>query len=53
MLSALLTSKDTAAKLIKKKDAAWKDKHPGGKVIERDLTKTEMTFVDLDWIIGA
>ena len=33
--------------------AAWKDKHPGGKVIERDLTKTEMTFVDLDWIIGA
>jgi FMN-dependent NADH-azoreductase len=33
--------------------AAWKDKHPSGKVIERDLTKTEMTFVHLDWIIGA
>jgi FMN-dependent NADH-azoreductase len=33
--------------------AAWKDKHSGGKVVERDLTKTEMTFVDLDWIIGA
>jgi FMN-dependent NADH-azoreductase len=33
--------------------AAWKDKHPGGKVVKRDLTKTEMTFVDLDWIIGA
>jgi FMN-dependent NADH-azoreductase len=33
--------------------AAWKDKHPGGKVVERDLTKTKMTFVDLDWIIGA
>jgi FMN-dependent NADH-azoreductase len=33
--------------------AAWKDKYPGGKVVERDLTKTEMTFVDLDWIIGA
>ena len=33
--------------------AAWKEKHPGGKVVERDLTKTDMTFVDLDWIIGA
>jgi len=33
--------------------AAWKDKHPGGKVIVRDLTKTKMTFVDLDWIMGA
>ena len=33
--------------------AAWKDKHPGGKVIVRDLTKTKMTFVDLDWITGA
>lgn len=32
---------------------SWKDKNPGGKVIERDLTKTEMTFVDLDWIMGA
>ena len=33
--------------------AAWKDKHPGGKVIVRDLTKTKMTFVDPDWIMGA
>jgi len=33
--------------------AAWKSKNPGGKVIERDLTKTDMTFVDLDWIMGA
>jgi FMN-dependent NADH-azoreductase len=32
---------------------AWKNRNPGGKVIERDLTKTEMTFVDLDWITGA
>jgi FMN-dependent NADH-azoreductase len=32
---------------------AWKSKNPGGKVIERDLTKTEITFVDLDWIAGA
>jgi FMN-dependent NADH-azoreductase len=31
----------------------WKEKNPGGKVIERDLTKTRMTFVDLDWIVGA
>src|ERR1700684_4580163 len=32
---------------------AWKDKHPDGKVITRDLTKTNLTFVDLDWIAGA
>lgn len=32
---------------------AWKAKNPGGKVIERDLTKTEITFIDLDWIGGA
>jgi FMN-dependent NADH-azoreductase len=32
---------------------AWKNKNPGGKVIERDLTKTPLTFVDLDWILGA
>jgi FMN-dependent NADH-azoreductase len=32
---------------------AWKDKNPGGRVIERDLTKTHLTFVDLDWIAGA
>jgi FMN-dependent NADH-azoreductase len=33
--------------------AAWKTRYPGGKIIERDLTRTEMTFVDLDWIMGA
>jgi FMN-dependent NADH-azoreductase len=33
--------------------AAWTHKHPEGKVIARDLTKTEMTFVDLDWIMGS
>jgi FMN-dependent NADH-azoreductase len=32
---------------------AWKNKNPSGRVIERDLTKTEMTFVNLDWITGA
>ena len=33
--------------------AAWKAKNPDGKVIERDLTKSHLTFVDLDWIMGA
>jgi FMN-dependent NADH-azoreductase len=33
--------------------AAWKARYPAGKIIERDLTKTDMTFVDLDWIMGA
>ena len=31
----------------------WRTKHPEGKVIVRDLTTTPMTFVDLDWIMGA
>ena len=32
---------------------AWRSEHPDGKVIVRDLTTTQMTFVDLDWIMGA
>lgn len=32
---------------------AWKARNPGGRVIERDLAKTQLTFVDLDWIQGA
>lgn len=32
---------------------AWKEKNPSGRVIERDLAKTALTVVDLDWIAGA
>lgn len=32
---------------------AWKERNPDGRVIERDLAKTPLTFVDLDWIAGA
>ena len=32
---------------------AWKEGNPGGRVIERDLANTALTFVDLDWIAGA
>jgi FMN-dependent NADH-azoreductase len=32
---------------------AWKAQNPGGRVIERDLAKTPLTFVDVDWIAGA
>ena len=32
---------------------AWKQRNPEGHVIERDLAKTQLTFVDLDWIQGA
>jgi FMN-dependent NADH-azoreductase len=32
---------------------AWKERNPGGRVIVRDLAKTALTFVDLDWIAGA
>jgi FMN-dependent NADH-azoreductase len=31
----------------------WKERNPGGRVIERDLANTALTFVDLDWIAGA
>lgn len=31
----------------------WKQRNPGGRVIERDLAKTNLSFVDLDWIAGA
>jgi FMN-dependent NADH-azoreductase len=32
---------------------AWKVRNPGGRVIERDLAKTPLTFVDVNWIAGA
>jgi FMN-dependent NADH-azoreductase len=32
---------------------AWEERNPGGRVIERDLARTPLTFVDLDWIAGA
>jgi FMN-dependent NADH-azoreductase len=32
---------------------AWKANNPGGRVIERDLAKTPLTFVDVNWIAGA
>jgi FMN-dependent NADH-azoreductase len=32
---------------------AWKAKNPDGQIIERDLTKTPLSFVDLDWILGS
>ena len=32
---------------------AWKERNPGGRVIERDLANTALTFVDLDWIAGV
>lgn len=32
---------------------SWKQANPGGKVVYRDLTTSDITFVDLDWIAGA
>ena len=32
---------------------AWRAGNPEGRVIERDLARTPLTFVDLDWIAGA
>lgn len=31
----------------------WKAAHPGGTVVNRDLMKTQLTFVDVPWITGA
>lgn len=32
---------------------AWQKSNRGGRVIERDLAKTPLTFIDVDWIAGA
>ena len=31
----------------------WQKAHEGGKVVTRDLQKTELPFVDVPWIAGA
>ena len=31
----------------------WREAHSGGYVVERDLVKTNLPFVDLPWIGGA
>lgn len=31
----------------------WGQRHPGGDVIERDLAKTHLPFVELPWIVAA
>jgi FMN-dependent NADH-azoreductase len=33
--------------------SAWKGKHGDGTVVERDLYKTHLPFIDLPWIAGA
>ena len=43
------TSRKLTALFIEK----WRAAHPGGQVIDRDLIKTHLPFVDLPWIGGA
>ncbi len=31
----------------------WKQKHPDGKVVERDLMKTDLPFIDMPWVNAA
>ncbi len=31
----------------------WQQTYPGGKIVTRDLVKTNLPFVDLPWIAGA
>src|SRR5579864_4888762 len=31
----------------------WNEHNPAGRVMERDLAKTELSFIDLEWIAGA
>jgi FMN-dependent NADH-azoreductase len=40
-------------KLTAKFAEQWKQTHAGGTVIDRDLVKTNLPFVDLPWIVGA
>ena len=41
------------AALVMRQSRPWRLKNPEGRVIERDLARTPLTFVDLDWIAGA
>jgi FMN-dependent NADH-azoreductase len=45
----LSTSRKLTSLFVEK----WRAAHPGGKVVERDLVKTTLPFVDLPWIGGA
>jgi FMN-dependent NADH-azoreductase len=45
----LSTSRKLTSLFIEK----WRAAHPGGEVVERDLIKTTLPFVDLPWIGGA
>jgi len=31
----------------------WREHNPGGRVVERDLARTSLSFVDSEWIAGA
>jgi FMN-dependent NADH-azoreductase len=31
----------------------WKNAHPGGRIIRRDLAQTRLPFIDLSWLSGA
>ena len=45
----LSTSRKLTSLFVEK----WQAAHPGSKVVERDLIKTNLPFVDLPWIGGA
>ena len=45
----LSTSRKLTSLFVEK----WRAAHPGGEVVERDLVKTTLPFVDLPWIGGA
>jgi FMN-dependent NADH-azoreductase len=45
----LSTSRKLTSLFVEK----WRAAHPGGVVVERDLIKTTLPFVDLPWIGGA
>jgi FMN-dependent NADH-azoreductase len=45
----LSTSRKLTSLFVEK----WRAAHPGGDVVERDLIKTTLPFVDLPWIGGA
>lgn len=45
----LSTSRKLTSLFVEK----WRAAHPGGEVVERDLIKTTLPFVDLPWIGGA
>src|ERR1700688_1075387 len=51
--SSPMGERSTSRKLTTKFAESWLKTHPGGKVIERDLTTLNLPFVDASWVAAV